>query len=60
VGLVASPPGASHPLSHRSDVRDLKRSGERTQVRFVPGCLVWSIALSIALTSLVNVLIRLF
>lgn len=37
-----------------------KRSGERTQVRFMPGCLVWSIVLSIALTLLLNLLIRLF
>ena len=37
-----------------------KRSSERTQVRFMPGCLVWSIVLSIALTIIVNVLIRLF
>ena len=37
-----------------------KRSGERTQVRFLPGCLFWSIVLSIALTILVNLLIRLF
>jgi hypothetical protein len=37
-----------------------KRSGERTQVRFMPGCLVWSIVLSVGLTILVNVLIRLF
>jgi hypothetical protein len=36
-----------------------KRSGERTHVRFMPGCLVWSIALSIALTILVNLMIRL-
>jgi hypothetical protein len=36
-----------------------KRSGEGTQVRFMPGCLVWSIVLSIALTILVNLLIRL-
>ena len=35
-----------------------KRSGERTQVRFMPGCLIWSIVLSIVLTVLVNVLIR--
>jgi hypothetical protein len=33
-----------------------KRSEERTQVRFMPGCLVWSIVLSIALTLLVNLL----
>jgi len=36
-----------------------KRSGERTQVRFMPGCLAWSIILSITLTILVNLLIRL-
>ena len=36
-----------------------KRSGEQTQVRFMPGCLISSIVLSIALTILVNVLIRL-
>jgi hypothetical protein len=37
-----------------------KRSGERTQVRFMPGCVLWSIVLSIALTILLNLLIRLF
>jgi hypothetical protein len=37
-----------------------KRSGERTQVRFMPGCLLWSILLSIGLTILLNLLIRLF
>jgi hypothetical protein len=37
-----------------------KRSGERTQVRFMPGCLLWSIGLSIVLTILLNLLIRLF
>jgi hypothetical protein len=37
-----------------------KRSGERTQVRFMPGCLVISVVLSVALTILVNLLIRLF
>jgi hypothetical protein len=37
-----------------------KRAGERTQVRFMPGCLVWSIVLSVVLTILVNLLIRLF
>jgi hypothetical protein len=36
-----------------------KRSGQRTQVRFVPGCLIWSIVLSIGLTILLNLLIRL-
>ena len=37
-----------------------KRYGERTQVRFLPGCLLWSIVLSIVLTILLNLLIRLF
>jgi hypothetical protein len=37
-----------------------KRPGERTRVRFMSGCLLWSIALSIALTILVNLLIGLF
>jgi hypothetical protein len=35
-----------------------KRPGERTQARFMPGCLVTSLILSIALTILVNVIIR--
>ena len=37
-----------------------KRSGERAQFRFMPGCLVTSLLLSVGLTILVNVLIRLF
>ena len=37
-----------------------KRSGERAQVRFMPGCLIWSIVLSVALTVLLNLLIRAF
>jgi hypothetical protein len=37
-----------------------KRPGRRTQVKFMPGCLVWSLALSIGLTILINVLIRAF
>ena len=37
-----------------------KRPGRRAQFRFMPGCLVWSILLSVALTVLVNLLIRLF
>jgi hypothetical protein len=36
-----------------------KRPGRRTQFRFMPGCLIWSLVLSIGLTILVNVLIRL-
>lgn len=35
-----------------------KRPGERTQVRFMPGCLVFSLILSVTLTILVNVIIR--
>jgi hypothetical protein len=37
-----------------------KRRGERTQFRFSPGCLFWSLALSIAATLLINLLIRAF
>ena len=37
-----------------------KRPGRRAQFRFMPGCLIWSILLSVVLTLLVNVLIRLF
>jgi hypothetical protein len=37
-----------------------KRPGRRAQFRFMPGCLIWSLLLSIGLTILVNVLIRLF
>jgi hypothetical protein len=37
-----------------------KRPGERTRFRFLPGCLVWSLLLSVGLTILINVLIRLF
>ena len=37
-----------------------RRPGRRTEVRFMPGCLVWSLLLSVGLTILVNVLIRLF
>ncbi len=35
-----------------------RRSGQRTQVRFMPGCLIWSLILSLALTVLINLLIR--
>jgi hypothetical protein len=37
-----------------------KRSGERTQVRFMPGCLLWSLGLSLLLTVVINLLIRAF
>ena len=36
-----------------------KRLGERAQMRFLPGCLLWSIVLSIGLTILLNLLISL-
>ena len=35
------------------------RSGSRTRVRFMPGCLIWSIVLSLVLTILIHVLIQL-
>jgi hypothetical protein len=37
-----------------------KRSGRRTTVRFMPGCLVWSLVLSVILTILINLLLRAF
>jgi hypothetical protein len=37
-----------------------KRPGRRTNVRFMPGCLVFSLVASILLTILLNVLIRAF
>ena len=37
-----------------------KRPGKPTSFRFMPGCFVMSLLLSLALTVLVNVLIRLF
>ncbi len=40
--------------------RFTKRPGRRTEVRFMPGCLLGSILLSIGLTVLINVLVRLF
>jgi hypothetical protein len=37
-----------------------KRPDRRTQVRFMPGCLLWSLILSLVLTVLINLLIRAF
>jgi hypothetical protein len=37
-----------------------KTGSGRTRFRFMPGCLIWSIVLSVTLTILVNLLIRLF
>jgi hypothetical protein len=36
-----------------------KGPGQGPKVRFMPGCLIWSILLSVGLTILLNVLIRL-
>jgi len=35
-----------------------KRPGRRAEVRFMPGCLVISLILSITLTILINLIIR--
>jgi len=37
-----------------------KRPGRRGEFRFRPGCLVWSLLLSVGLTILLNVLLRAF
>lgn len=37
-----------------------KRSGQRGGFKFFPGCLVWSLILSIGLTILLNLVIRAF
>ena len=37
-----------------------KRPGSGTQVRFMPGCLVFSLVASIVLTLLLNLIIRAF
>ena len=37
-----------------------KRSGQPGRARFFPGCLVWSLILSVVLTILVNLAIRAF
>jgi hypothetical protein len=37
-----------------------KRSGQPARMRFMPGCLIWSLILSIGLTVLLNLAIRLF
>ena len=37
-----------------------KRPGRRANVRFMPGCLVFSLVASIVLTIVLNVLIRAF
>jgi hypothetical protein len=52
--------GVAPWVIHASMFMIFKRSGEPTQFRFMPGCLVFSIVASIVLTILLNVLIRLF
>ena len=37
-----------------------KQPGRRAQVRFMPGCLLLSLVLSVGLTILINLLIRAF
>lgn len=37
-----------------------KRPGRKAEFRFMPGCLIWSIVLSIGLTILLNLAIRVF
>ena len=37
-----------------------KRPGQRAQVRFMPGCLIWSLIVSVVLTLLLNLVIRAF
>ena len=37
-----------------------KQPGRKAQVRFMPGCLIWSLLLSVGLTILVNLVIRAF
>jgi len=37
-----------------------KRPGRRASVRFMPGCLVWSLLASIVLTVLINLMLRMF
>jgi hypothetical protein len=37
-----------------------KRAGERPRVKFMWGCLIWSLIISVVLTVLLNLLIRAF
>jgi hypothetical protein len=56
----ASPSLTSGMARHTSAMVVIyKGPGDRTRVKFMPGCLIWSIVLSIGLTVLLNVLIRL-
>jgi hypothetical protein len=54
-------PDTRHDRSDREPpaVLIFKRPGKKTEVRFMWGCLFWSLLLSLILTVLVNVLIRL-
>ncbi len=37
-----------------------KEPGRKAQVRFMPGCLLWSLLISVGLTILLNVALRAF
>jgi hypothetical protein len=56
----ASPAGGADALDLRLMFVIFKRSGERAQFRFYPGCLIWSLVISVVLTVLLNLLIRAF
>jgi hypothetical protein len=58
-GAFASPSGGADALDRLMFVI-FKRSGERAQFRFYPGCLIWSVVISVVLTVLLNLLIRAF
>jgi len=58
-----SAPGAasSAPVAGRYEVvLFFKRPGSRGQVRFAPGCLIFSLIASVVLTILLNVVLNLF
>ena len=35
-----------------------KRPGRKAEFKFMPGCLIWSLVISLVLTVLINLLIR--
>jgi hypothetical protein len=55
-----SPSGGADALGYGCMFVIFKRSGERAQFRFYPGCLLWSLLISVVLTLLLNLLIRAF
>jgi hypothetical protein len=58
--VFASPAGGAGALDYASMFVIFKRPGERAQFRFMPGCLIWSLVISVVLTILLNLLIRAF